>query len=66
MAVAGRVFIYGGKGALGAACVNHFKTQNWVSVQLIVQNCFIQTFLGVLSIFLKLLRPKVNIYASLF
>ncbi|CAG2053363.1 unnamed protein product [Timema podura] len=28
-AVLGRVFIYGGKGALGAACVSHFKTQNW-------------------------------------
>nr|CAD7400103.1 unnamed protein product [Timema poppensis] len=27
--VLGRVFIYGGKGALGAACVSHFKTQNW-------------------------------------
>jgi len=26
----GRVLVYGGKGALGAACVNHFKTQNWV------------------------------------
>ncbi|RZF41143.1 hypothetical protein LSTR_LSTR010795 [Laodelphax striatellus] len=25
----GRVLIYGGKGALGAACVKHFKTQNW-------------------------------------
>lgn len=27
----GRVLVYGGKGALGAACVSHFKTQNyWV------------------------------------
>lgn len=25
----GRVFIYGGKGALGAACVSHFKSKNW-------------------------------------
>lgn len=25
----GRVFIYGGKGALGAACVSHFKNKNW-------------------------------------
>jgi len=29
MAGVGRVFIYGGKGALGAACVSHFKSQNW-------------------------------------
>lgn len=28
---AGRVFIYGGKGALGSACVDHFKANNyWV------------------------------------
>lgn len=26
----GRVIVYGGKGALGAACVNQFKSQNWV------------------------------------
>ncbi|XP_049864413.1 dihydropteridine reductase [Schistocerca gregaria] len=25
----GRVFVYGGKGALGAACVQHFKAQKW-------------------------------------
>ena len=29
----GRVFIYGGRGALGAACVAHFKTQNWVRMK---------------------------------
>uniref|UniRef100_A0A1B6F143 Dihydropteridine reductase n=2 Tax=Proconiini TaxID=565685 RepID=A0A1B6F143_9HEMI len=29
MSSVGRVFIYGGKGALGAACVSHFKSQNW-------------------------------------
>lgn len=29
-AALGRVFIYGGRGALGAACVAHFKAQNWV------------------------------------
>ncbi|PNF31514.1 Dihydropteridine reductase [Cryptotermes secundus] len=28
-AVLGRVFIYGGRGALGAACVAHYKAQNW-------------------------------------
>jgi dihydropteridine reductase len=28
-AMLGRVFIYGGRGALGAACVSHFKAQNW-------------------------------------
>ncbi|XP_063221697.1 dihydropteridine reductase [Bacillus rossius redtenbacheri] len=28
-AVLGRVFVYGGKGALGAACVSHFKAKNW-------------------------------------
>lgn len=27
----GRVLIYGGKGALGAACVAHFKSVNYVS-----------------------------------
>ncbi|KAH8288073.1 hypothetical protein KR018_011512 [Drosophila ironensis] len=28
---AGRVFVYGGKGALGSACVDHFKANNyWV------------------------------------
>lgn len=26
-----RVFVYGGKGALGAACVTQFKALNWVS-----------------------------------
>nr|CAD7586895.1 unnamed protein product [Timema genevievae] len=35
-AVLGRVFIYGGKGALGAACVSHFKTQNWLANALVV------------------------------
>lgn len=29
--MSGRVLVYGGRGALGAACVNHFKSQNWVS-----------------------------------
>lgn len=29
---AGRVLIYGGKGALGAACVSHFKDNNYVSI----------------------------------
>ncbi|XP_066991497.2 dihydropteridine reductase [Anabrus simplex] len=28
-AILGRVFVYGGRGALGAACVAHFKAQNW-------------------------------------
>ena len=32
---AGRVLIYGGKGALGAACVSHFKTNNYVSILLL-------------------------------
>lgn len=27
----GRVLVYGGKGALGAACVSHFKSNNYVS-----------------------------------
>ena len=26
----GRVLVYGGKGALGATCVAHFKSKNWV------------------------------------
>lgn len=30
--VLGRVFVYGGKGALGSVCVNTFKSKNWVSV----------------------------------
>lgn len=30
-AVLGRVIVYGGKGALGSACVSQFKSQNWVS-----------------------------------
>ncbi|XP_075981290.1 dihydropteridine reductase [Anticarsia gemmatalis] len=25
----GRIIVYGGRGALGAACVNHFKAINW-------------------------------------
>lgn len=29
--VSGRVFVYGGKGALGSVCVSHFKSKNWVS-----------------------------------
>lgn len=32
MAQARRVLIYGGKGALGAKCVSHFKANNFVSV----------------------------------
>ena len=28
--IAGRVVVYGGKGALGSTCVSHFKAQNWV------------------------------------
>lgn len=27
---AGRVVVYGGRGALGAKCVSHFKANNWV------------------------------------
>ncbi|XP_052101838.1 dihydropteridine reductase-like [Mytilus californianus] len=31
MALAGRILVYGGKGALGSACVTHFKAKNyWV------------------------------------
>ena len=32
MAVAGRILVYGGKGALGSVCVNHFKAKNYVSM----------------------------------
>ncbi|XP_058809170.1 dihydropteridine reductase [Phymastichus coffea] len=28
-AILGRVFVYGGKGALGSVCVSTFKTKNW-------------------------------------
>lgn len=28
----GRVIVYGGKGALGSACVTLFKSKNWVSI----------------------------------
>lgn len=31
MSFSGRVLVYGGKGALGSACVQHFKSKNWVS-----------------------------------
>ena len=31
MSVSRRVLIYGGKGALGSACVDLFKANNWVS-----------------------------------
>ena len=31
MASSPRVLIYGGKGALGTACVSYFKARNWVS-----------------------------------
>lgn len=30
---AGRVVIYGGKGALGSACVDYFKANNYVSLK---------------------------------
>ena len=26
----GKIIVYGGRGALGAAIVKHFKSQNWV------------------------------------
>lgn len=28
----GRVLVYGGRGALGSACVSHFKSNNWVNL----------------------------------
>lgn len=31
-----RVFVYGGKGALGAECVSKFKSLNWVSTIIVV------------------------------
>lgn len=31
MAAAGRVLVYGGRGALGSQCVQYFKARNWVS-----------------------------------
>lgn len=27
-----KVIVYGGKGALGTACVHHFRAKNWVSI----------------------------------
>lgn len=30
MAASKRVLIYGGRGALGNACLKYFKQQNWV------------------------------------
>lgn len=30
MAAAGRVLVYGGKGALGSVIVDQFKAKNWV------------------------------------
>lgn len=39
MAQAGRVLIYGGRGALGAKCVSHFKANNYVS-----KSCFFSIF----------------------
>lgn len=38
MSVPGRVFIYGGKGALGGACVSHYKSKNWVNIYLFIQS----------------------------
>ncbi|KTF76648.1 hypothetical protein cypCar_00023575 [Cyprinus carpio] len=29
MAAANRVLVYGGKGALGSACVHYFKSKGW-------------------------------------
>ena len=34
----GRVLVYGGKGALGAACVSHFKANNYVSMNSFEKN----------------------------
>lgn len=31
MAAAGRVLVYGGRGALGSQCVRYFRSRNWVS-----------------------------------
>jgi len=31
MAAANRVLVYGGKGALGSACVKYFRSKGWVS-----------------------------------
>ena len=37
MAFSGRLIVYGGKGALGNACVSAFKAKNWVSNGLLEQ-----------------------------
>lgn len=34
-----RVLVYGGKGALGSAVVNAFKTKNWVQCYTTAQHC---------------------------
>lgn len=31
MAAAGRVLVYGGRGALGSQCVRYLKSRDWVS-----------------------------------
>ncbi|XP_040453408.1 dihydropteridine reductase isoform X2 [Falco naumanni] len=33
MAAAGRVLVYGGRGALGSQCVRYFKSRNWVTTE---------------------------------
>ncbi len=36
MAAANRVLVYGGKGALGSACVHYFKSKGWVSKRVFI------------------------------
>lgn len=35
MAEVGRVLIYGGRGALGAKCITHFKANNFVRLKIL-------------------------------
>jgi nucleoside-diphosphate-sugar epimerase len=38
MASAGRVLVYGGKGALGSTIVKYFRARSWVSVVSVEEN----------------------------
>lgn len=38
-----RVLVYGGKGALGSACVSAFKAQKWVNSELFT-NAYVTPF----------------------
>lgn len=55
---AGRVLVYGGRGALGSTIVSYFKAQNWVSYRVVFH--FLGAMKFVLLYWKKVILLKLN------